>query len=231
MSLTFEPLKKPFPRWMGPFSPARGFRSGFRFKDKQLGTYVSNDDDMAFWCATQTDGARKLGRLVLEEWRGGRVLLLANGLVIKPLQKDIEVGRRVIIGRLSGSLVLEQPSGHTFDMRNPGKLKAGDPWHGPKTTGLECAIQQNGSLNCTWYHPTKLGRDTITRTLRGPDAKLAASFGKARPGVMGGRVRLTVGGHLITNRLAGNTWQTLYVGHVEAATLLGDWKTWINGGS
>ena len=51
-------------------------------------------------------GARDIANLVQGQWGGGRVLLLANGFVVKPLQQDIEVGQRALIGRFQGAVVL-----------------------------------------------------------------------------------------------------------------------------
>jgi hypothetical protein len=199
-SFRFEPERRPYPRWMGPFSPARGTRSGFRFHQGRLGTWVENDCDLSFWPVRDSDAAELLADVVRRQWGGGRVLLLPTGLVVKPLQGDYEVGRRVAIGRFRGSIVLQRPDGDAFDLDKPGHLQPGDPWPGPKTTGLECAIQSDGSLVCRWYHPTSLGYEVITKQLHGPDRRLASAFRGARPGNQGGRVRVTANGHVITNR-------------------------------
>lgn len=230
MSFSFEPARKPFARWMGPFSPARGARSGFRFHEGSLGTWVQDATGSAFWSATPTAGAEKLRKLVADNWGGGRVLLLPNGLVIKPLpgkDDDEDVGKRVVIGRFEGALVLTRPDGSKFDMSKPKSLDPGDAWPGPVTTGLECAMQPDGSLVCSWYHPTRLGRDESRETIRGSDAKLYAAFRKARPDDTGGRVRVTLHGHVITNRQTADAWRAYYVGRATPASLLGDWDDWI----
>ncbi len=217
-TLSFAVQRKPFPRWWGPFSPARGKYSGFRFHQRRLGTWVENEHRREFWALVDSPGARLLARTVLDEWGGGRVLLLPNGFVVKPLQRDIEVGRRVLLGRLRGPVVLERPDGGVFDLSNPGQLAPGEPWPGPKTTGLECAIQPDGSLACTWYHPTTMGRKKVRELVSGPDRLLAAGFRRARPRDTGGRVRVTANGHVITNRREWDrTWVSLYVGHVSPA--------------
>jgi hypothetical protein len=228
--LTYKSFKTPFGRWMGPFSPARGIKSGFRFHQKRLGTWVETDSGSAFWRLAQSAGAERIADVVLNHWGGGRVLLLPNGLVIKPLQDD-EVGRRALIGLFEGPIVLETPSGKRFNLNSPGPLEPGDPWPGPKTTGLECAIQADGSLIASWSHPTPYGSSQTRVPLRAKDQALAAGFKKARPGETGGRVRLTANGHVITNRKVGSVWRTLYVGHIAGNSLLGDWKHWIRGGS
>ena len=109
----FEVERSPFPRWWGPFSPARGTYSGFRFHQKRLGTWVENEYGKAFWALVDSPGVAALARTILQEWHGGRVLLLPNGLVIKPLQGDLEVGQRVLVGRFRGPVVLERPDGRS----------------------------------------------------------------------------------------------------------------------
>ena len=154
------------------------------------------------------------------------MFFLPNGYVIKPLQ-DFNVGRREIIGRFQGSIVLKRPGGQEFNLEEPGRLEPGSPWPGPKTTGLECVIRENGALNCTWYHPTLTGRDEITVQLSGPNRLLAAGFRKARPHDTGGRIRITANGHIITNsREQDGSWVALYVGLIDPRSLTG-WQKWI----
>jgi hypothetical protein len=222
-SFTFTAVRRPFPRWLGPFSPARGTYSGFRFHSSRFGTWVGNDDGKSFWPLVHCAGAQAIASIVLGEWGGGRVLLLPNGLAIKPLQGDMEVGRRVVIGRFQGSVVVDKLDGTVFDLSNPGELRPGDPWPGPRTTGLECAIQSDGALVCTWYHPSAQGRDEVSYQLRGPDASLVLGFRKARPGDTGGRVRITANGRVITNRQLWNgAWVSTYIGQTNP----GDWADW-----
>ena len=226
-SFMFDPERRPYPRWMGPFSPARGIRSGFRFHQGRLGTWVEHGVDMSFWPMADCEGADRLTNLVRRDWGGGRVLLLPTRLVVKPLQGDHEVGRRVVIGRFRGPVVLKRPDGSTLDLNAPGHLQPGDPWPGPKTTGLECAIQSDGSLICQWYHPTGLGRDTAAEQLHGADRKLAIGFKRARPGDAGGRVRVTANGHVITNRQTRTGgWMASYVGRIDPASWT-NWSRWI----
>jgi hypothetical protein len=218
-ALAFTPERKPFPRWWGPFSPARGKHSGFRFYGGQLGAWVENEHGYEFWPLVDSPGARLLARIVLDEWDGGRLLLLPNGFVVKPLQRDIEVGQRVLLGRLSGRIVLQRPDGTFFDVSNPGQLTPGDRWAGPRSIGLECTINQNGALDCTWYHPTPIGRDEVRESLCGSDRLLAAGFRRARPRDTAGRVHVTPNGYVITNRQeADGTWVSVYVGCVSLAS-------------
>lgn len=225
-AFVFAPLEPPFPRWMGPFSPARGDHSGFRFDNGWLGTWVGDESGYAFWPFVESPGARALAALVRQHWRGGRVLLLPNGFVVKPL-RDEEVGRRALIGRFTGSIVLERRDQPRFDLSQPGNLRPGDRWPGPTTTGLESAIQSDGSLICSWYHPTSLGRDEVRNQLREPDRSLLEAFRAARPGATGGRVRITANGHVITNRQeSSGSWACLYVGYVDPRRW-NDWEQWI----
>lgn len=226
-TLAFQPLERPFPRWIGPFSPARGTRSGFRFHQGRLGTWVGDESGMRFWAVVDGHGARTIATLVRDEWGGGRVLFLPNGFVVKPLQTDDEVGRRVLIGRFQGAIVLERPGQSRFDLGQPGAVRPGNPWPGPTTTGLECAIHSDGSLVCSWYHPTQWGRDEASKQLRGPDRSLAAGFRAARPSAAGGRVLITGNGHIITNRQGRDgTWGSIYVGYVDPGSWAG-WEHWI----
>jgi hypothetical protein len=216
---TFTPNPQPFPRWMGPFSPARGVKSGFRFHTRLLGTWVGDAAEPTFWSVTHSQGARDLANLVRGQWGGGRVLLLANGFVVKPLQQDIEVGQRALIGRFEGAVVLDSPTGR-FDLSNPGAIGPGDTWPGPTTTGLECVLKENGSLVCKWYHPTRFGREEVAEVLRGADRNLWHGFKAARPGDDTGRVRITANGLIITNRQEHNgSWTSVYVGRIDPSTL------------
>ena len=146
--------------------------------------------------------------------------------VVKPLQQDIEVGRRVLIGRFRGAIRLEDEGGRVFDLCRPD-VRPGSLWPGPATTGLECVIQRDGSLECSWYHPSTYGRETQRATLRGPDARLAAAFRSARPHDGAGRVRITAHGHVTTNRQRlGDAWETVYIGHADPTSWDG-WEQWI----
>ena len=216
-SFSFKPLKQPFPSWRGPFSPARGTQSGFRVHARRVGAWVEEGlYTRTFWPFVDSSDSCMLTNIVINNWGGGRLLFLPNGLIVKPLQNLDEVGRRVVIGSFSGSIQLIKPQGSIFDFANPGNLKPGDWWPGPMTTGLECIIDETGTLTCTWYHPTPSGKEEITRQLRGPDPTLAAGFRKARPTDFAGRVRITSSGHIITNRQDRyGSWAAYYVGWIN----------------
>lgn len=221
---TFEPLNQPFPRWMGPFSPARGNHCGFRVRNGQLGVWVEDNTGQTFWTLLKSG---QFVEFVQRHWGGGRILMLPNGFVVKPLQHDYDAGIRALIGRWRGDIVIKKPNGQYFDLANPYGIGPGHPWPGPKTTGLECVIHQNGSLECHWSHPSPLGADIVTCDLSGPDPVLAAGFRKARPGDTGGRVRITACGHVITNRQERNgSWGSYYVGWIDPKSWT-NWEQWI----
>lgn len=216
---TFTPAPRPFPRWMGPFSPSRGKKSGFRFHQCLLGTWVGDESELTFWSVANSQGGREIATLVRDQWGGGRVLLLANGFVVKPLQDWDEVGQRALIGRFRGAVVFDSEGGR-FDLSNPGTLRPGDVWPGPTTTGLECVMKSNGSLECNWYHPSQFGKETQTQVLRGVDRALGSGFQAARPGCDAGRVRITANGIIITNRQGHNgSWISIYVGRIDPGSL------------
>jgi hypothetical protein len=163
-------------------------------------------------------GAKSLARITQQHWGGGRVLILPNGYVVKPLQQDVEVGHRVLIGRISGTIRLMRHDGGVFDLANPGGLIPGDPWPGPDTTGIECVIQTNGALHCSWSHPSATGRDIVTAEVRGPDRQLTAGYRHALTGSSTGRVRVTAHGHVVTKRKEWDgSWVSIYVGFIDPA--------------
>lgn len=231
MSFSFRPQQEPFPRWMGPFSPARGTNSGFRFNSRRFGCWLTDDVGREFWPLARSGGVTALESLVLGEWGGGRVLLLPNGYAIKPLQ-DEDVGKRALIGHWAGEVVLQTPGVLEFNLARPTGLAGGSNWPGPGHLGLECYLKAtDGALSCQWYHPAAYGREMIKQQLRGPDRALATGFKACRPGDDGGRVRVTANGHIITKKKQRDgSWVTLYVGFVPPGSW-GNWSHWIEGGS
>jgi hypothetical protein len=215
MSFSFVPVDQPFPRWWGPYSPARGKKCGFRFSDRRLGVWVDHDDGRDFWFVKSSLGASKLEQLVRTHFGGGYVMLLPNGSVIKPLQEEEERGQRVYLGEFAGDVVFQTHDGSDLSLTSPGLLKPGDLWTGPTSAGLECVITADGSLKCRWYHPTTYGRDDETHTMTAANAALARGFRAARPGEQAGRVRVTAKGHVITNRQVRGKWHCFYVGQVD----------------
>lgn len=224
------------PRWWGPYSPARGTRSGFRFHRGKLGAWVQSGDGTAFWEVESSEGAERLTEMVLRRWGGGRVLFLPFGLVVKPLPggwngNEDDVGKRVLLGVYDGPLRLRSPWGDRFDASNPEGLKPGDPWTGPSTIGLECVLERGGALRCHWSHPTRWGSETVSELLRGPDAKLYRRFRTARPGDVAGRVRVCAGGVVLTNRQTRfGDWEAVYLGRVSCDLDNSKLKSWLGEG-
>jgi len=226
--MNFEPAEQPFPRWWGPYSPARGNTRGFRLSGGQLGVWVDDDDGRDFWVIRPSEGSRRLQQTISQHFGGGRILLLPDGSVIKPLQQDVERGQRVFLGEIAGAVVLQRPDGTQFSMMNPGQLNPGDRWPGPSTTGLECVLDNAGNLRCDWKHPADYGEDQQSHVMVANDLSLRRGFRAARPGAGGGRVRVTAHGHVITNREVRGEWQCLYVGRIEVALwpYLEEWIEW-----
>lgn len=221
--MIFQPETLPFPRWYGPYSPARGRNSGFRIRGGVLGATAVSDEGLEFWTARQTQGVRDLVRLVQTHWQGGRVVLLPNGFVVKPLPNDTE---RVLIGRANDALALTTNSCSVFDFSNLRYLTPGSLWPGPGTIGLECTIRVDGSLSSQWFRSTEYGQEQTQELLAGPNPALAEGFKQARLGLNAGRVRITVGGHVITNREGDGDWRPYYAGRV-VESVYDNWERWI----
>lgn len=225
--MQFQELPSPYPKWLGPYSPSRGKRSGFRVRGCRLGAWVGDEWGASFWEASSSEGVERLSRIVTETWGGGRVLLLASGVVVKPLPTEADIGRRVVIGYYSGPVRLDRADGGTFDFSAPGQLEPGDLWPGPSGTGLECILHDDGTLSCTWRHPTSYGWDIETRELRYRDPALSRGFKAARPRDRAGRVRLTENGCVITKaRNRNGDWESRFVAKIDPPAL-SEWRNWI----
>lgn len=225
--MQFQELQLPYPKWLGPYSPSRGTKAGLRVRGRRLGVWVGDDFGASFWQVELSQGAERLSKIVTDTWGGGRVLLLASGLVVKPLQNDSDRGRRVVVGYYSGPIRLNRADGGIFDFSDPGQLEPGDPWPGPSSTGLECILDDTGALSCVWRHPSRYGWDFERRALRRSDQKLALAFRAARPFDRAGRVRLTENGCLITKaRSRDGDWNCRFVAKIDPPAL-SDWSEWI----
>jgi hypothetical protein len=223
----FQELPSPYPKWLGPYSPSRGRKAGFRVRGRRLGVWVGNECGASFWEASPSEGVQRLSSMVTETWGGGRVLLLASGVVVKPLPTESDIGRRVVVGYYSGAVRLQRADGGTFDFSEPGQLKAGDPWPGPSSTGLECILDVDGTLSCEWRHLSSYGWDIERRELRRCDPVLAHAFRAARPFDRAGRVRLTENGCVITKaRDRNGDWECRFVAKIDPPAL-SEWRDWI----
>jgi hypothetical protein len=188
----------------------------------------SSETEFSFWPVKENQGVRRLREIVQSRWGGGRLLFLPTGHVIKPLQADIEVGKRVVVGRFEGEMVLTDSDGRDFNLENPG-LTPGDRWPAPHTMGLETVLESDGSLRCDWSHPSPTGREVVNATLCKGPAALIDVFRRYRPGDQAGRVHLMPYGHVVTNHVQRDgSWRSSYIGFIEPLTL-GDWNRWIGG--
>lgn len=225
--IEMEIFRKPFRRWMGPYSPARGFQHGLRFHQGALGVWHANAIGKEFSRVQRSGAVDRLTRAVIQTWGGGRLLFLPNGYIVKPLPGgDDERGKRVIVGTFSGSLVLVDGDGVEFDFAEPTNLRAGSQWEGPTTLGLECVMEPDGAVRCDWRHPDDYGRMRESKNLTGPSVARARSFRSARPGESSGRVHLTPNGHVTTNVKVRGNWEARYVCHIDLVELA-DWSHWI----
>ena len=59
MSVRFNPGGLPFPRWVGPYAPARGKKAGFKVLQGRLGAWVEEGDASAFWTIRTSPGGAK----------------------------------------------------------------------------------------------------------------------------------------------------------------------------
>ena len=223
--MNFFPENPPFPYWTGPYSPARGNKSGFRVKSGKLGTWVNSDVGRSFCTIQESAGVSQLSNLVPSHWQGGRILLTPAGYVVKPLPNEGEIGLRVVIGRFEGEFWLVC-NGQQIDLSSSLSLSAGSPWPGPSTIGLECVIKSDGSLVTQWNHPSEYGQEIMSETISGPNKELLAGLKKARPNDNGARVRVTIGGHVISNKRERDGWAAFYVGRVCWAQFQ-NWGKWV----
>lgn len=225
MSVRFNPGGLPFPRWVGPYTPARGKKAGFKVLQGRLGAWVEEGDASSFWTIRTSPGAAQLERLVCKHWRGGGLAILPDGSIVKPDPDD--GGVRHYLGQLEGDAVLLDPDGGEFCVTSPGRLAPGQVWPGPSGIGIECVLKADGSLETTWSSPAPFGTTSVSETVVSPNAALLAGFRAARPGQSSGRVRVVPGGHVITNRQVRGQWQCCYVGRIDVGQWLHD-PNWID---
>ncbi len=210
----------PFPRWVGPYGVARGKRSGFRFHQGRLGVWVMSASGLReFWTAESSPGAKAIEQLVRMHWGAGRVLFLPDGYVTKPDPQN--ECTRYLVGRIDGPMTLERPDGSRFDLSPVRHLLPGGPWLGPRTTGIESTIDSTGRLECEWELTLPSGRLKQTCPIWGPDPILAAGLRAARPDQGSARVRVQLGGAVITMQedddKDGLGWHPRFVGCIDSA--------------
>jgi len=216
--------REPFPYWLGPYSPSRGKYFGFRIKNGQLGAWIKKDCERSFCFVKKTQGVSDLATLVQNNWYGGRILFLPGGLIVKPLQNEDESGRRVVVGRYAGGFEILTENG-IVDLAL-GRYTSGSEWPGLGTIGLECVIDSTGALSTKWQRPSDYGQERYEERITSPNPTLIAGFKKARPYETSGRVRVTVCGHVTTNRKVQDDWKTFYIGKIELSSFA-KWDHWI----
>jgi len=223
--IEIEVLKKPSPRWLGPYSPARGVQHGLRFHRAELGVWSGDVSGKTYWTVGRNASVDRLSRTVIQTWGGGRLLFLPSGFIVKPLPGDDERGKRVVVGLFSGSLSVTTEEGDEFDFADPPDQRPGARWDGPNTLGLECVMESDGSVRCDWYHTDDFGRISDSVILSGPSAARARNFRSARPGEASGRVHVTPNGHVTTNAKVRGNWEARYVCHIDTDEFE-DWSHW-----
>ncbi len=214
--MNFTPYQPPFPSWLGPYSPARGTKSGFRIKSGELGAWVHSDESAQFWLVGKTSGTRQLEKLVEQHWRGGRILFLPCGYVVKPLQDEDVRGERVVIGEYEGEFVLEG-EGKSIDFSRSNRFLCGSEWLGPSSIGLECTLRMHGSLVASWYYPSDFGQESRKESIANMSTEFISIFQRVRPYSGGARVRLTIGGHVITNKETDEGWKAFYISRIDTS--------------
>lgn len=61
--IRIEVLRKPFDRWMGPYSAARGLRHGLRFHGGDLGVWVNGGSGSNFWTVLSNSSVERLSKI------------------------------------------------------------------------------------------------------------------------------------------------------------------------
>lgn len=206
--------KYPFREWLGPYSPSRGSDHGFRVRGGELVCYRKGRWSTSEWRA-DGEGVSELVELVARWWQGGRIMILPDGHVIKPL-RDEDTGRRVLIGRIRGHIFLEGPDGDELDLCHP-ELDPGAVWEAPHSIGLECTIGPERLLRASSQRA--VGREIRTEefTVYGPDASLYRAFRTARRAHLGGRVHVLYGGAVLTYAKVGSLPRFRYLGQLDVA--------------
>ena len=180
--------------------------------------------------AQKCEGARQLAAAVVEGKRhmgdagGGSFVINEFGQVIVPSSKGD--GNRVIVGEVSGGLLLENPLADTPPERwirlwNTDGLMPGDPWELPYV-GAQYNLNGRSKIYC--YRTTDDGGSSEFPVSQ--DEQLIQAFRKIR---RTGAVRFVVNpyGVVLTKRPAGSSWseneiwEPVYVGRIN-------YKKWFN---
>jgi len=219
--MNFRPYQPPFHQWMGPYTPATGFTSGFRVLQNSLGCHEVDDSSQFFCTAEESPGVRYLIDHVRTHFGGGRVLFLPNGLVIKPCNRGYDVGRRVVIGEYSGDLRIFTSEGfRNFSdeqIQNPGTR-----WYGPQTIGLAIILEPRGCGYIKWNLSNRYYDEEHREPFDWIGSQVVESYQRVKGRT--GRVRISVNGHAFTKVEEGTRWQTYYLGIADSEFV--NWQQW-----
>lgn len=192
--MSFKQDRAPFAVWKGPFSPSRGRYRDYRVRHGCLIGFVSSPYGVTEVTA-ELSGAQSLASLVLSHWRGGRLLILPWGQVIKPYYDGSET-QRVKIGSWGGET---GPFTHLWKSK---RLRPGSPWPGV-VAGLACKVTGDGSVYNEFTVSDDLGGMQYTKLVLPPAAGVLEAFRAARPRDSSGRIQLLEDGAIIAPKDEG----------------------------
>lgn len=231
------PYPAPHPKWHGPYSVVPGRSNGLRVRRGAIEAQLWRNGYAETWVIDDSLGNRSLIATVQATYGGGRLLLLPNGAVIKPVASSSE-GERRLLGHWWGTLTLVSPLGQRICTTEanllvhprggtPRSLRPGDPWPGPSTTGLRCRIDPSGALYAKTWHASRWGRTEVDASVSGTSRLLFTSYLLAGGHRSGGSVRLLEGGHVVMPSHDAGGGLARYVGYVPPSTLptISDWNT------
>ena len=232
----FTPLGFPYPLWHGPYAVVPGRSNGMRVRRGAIEAQLWRNGYCETWVIDDSPGARSLVALVQASYGGGRLLLLPNGAVIKPVPRSSE-GERRLLGHWWGSLTLVSPFGQRICTTeanvlaharsdSPRSIRPGDPWPGPATTGLRCRLDPSGSLFARTWQASQWGRTEVEYPIAAANSLLSMCYRLAGGHGSGGSVRLLEGGHVVMPYHDTDGGMARYVGYVLPSSLpsISDWK-------
>lgn len=232
----FTPYPAPYPHWHGPYAVVLGQSNGMRVRRGAIEAHLLRDGYRETWVIDESPGARSLVAVVQAAYGGGRLLLLPNGAVIKPVPGCSD-GERRLLGHWWGTLTLVSPLGQRICTTeanmlvqppngSPRSLRPGDPWPAPSTTGLRCRIDASGALFAKTWQASRWGRSEVEYPVTAPDRLLSLCYRMAGGHGSGGSVRLLEGGHVVMPNHSMDGGLARYVGYIPPSCLpsISDWK-------
>ena len=219
--MIFQELQqKSFPYWKGPYSPARGVDTGIKVKDGEIGAWCYSSNNLEFFSFEQSPGSKELKKCVSKNFGGGgRIVILPNGFVIKPLAD--ETGYRKLIGKIEGEIEISLDSG-IFSFGPNVTLKSGSIWKGPYGGGLECKVLEDGSIMSSSKEPHELGKIEAEFQLTGANPTFFNQVEQIKKKLGDfGRLHFWYGGHLTAPE------HQVYIGCVKT-NVFDTEKVWIS---